>query len=561
MKPVLDHYGIPELQQKARKLLAEIDAAKDGGTIGRDEAARLAKLKAKMIQQINAAKPWLREATVGDKKIGLQITKADDSGITLRDAGTRGEKTEQRTWTKVDDALLQLIFTKAKVVGKDAAADHLAAAILFRDRKNIKVAKQYFAKARKLGAKIEPHLDLLAEAEYADIKKLLDKGEFAKARTDLAEFEKFYAGTTWLASHAKELAAANGRIANAEAEKVYLEAKALYEKKELWDLKLRVEKLKRDYPKTPAVTDTKRKPSYADFVKAIAALGKKLTVRQDGKGDHKSIQAAIDAAPINSLIEIQDDGPYNEKLVFPKEKPGLTLRGKKGCWPLITQGKRKDVDVLVTIGASPTTLRRVLLVHSAFPPTTESVHCVLSGMRSLLQLRSVFVYMKGSSPWHHPVHPAYAGLIIEDSVVAAYHKTGGVISVSNSLWLVGYIHTTTARLRSCTIPATVGVTHSSLVTDCIVGQYNGRGNRGNRMTYCNLFGKNPIGDAAKPGEGCFRKNPMFRDPRNLDFRLSDKSPGRGKASDGGDIGVRFTPEMLEMLKRIRELRKKGIVKF
>jgi hypothetical protein len=39
------------------------------------------------------------------------------------------------------------------------------------------------------------------------------------------------------------------------------------------------------------------------------------------------------------------------------------------------------------------------------------------------------------------------------------------------------------------------------------------------------------------------------------------SPCRKKASDGGDIGCRFTPEMLEMLEKALELRKKGIIKF
>jgi len=38
-------------------------------------------------------------------------------------------------------------------------------------------------------------------------------------------------------------------------------------------------------------------------------------------------------------------------------------------------------------------------------------------------------------------------------------------------------------------------------------------------------------------------------------------PCRGKASDGGDLGCRFTPEMLEMLKKALELRRKGIIKF
>ena len=39
------------------------------------------------------------------------------------------------------------------------------------------------------------------------------------------------------------------------------------------------------------------------------------------------------------------------------------------------------------------------------------------------------------------------------------------------------------------------------------------------------------------------------------------SPCRGKTSDGGDIGCRYTPEMLEMLKVARKLRKKRVIKF
>ena len=43
--------------------------------------------------------------------------------------------------------------------------------------------------------------------------------------------------------------------------------------------------------------------------------------------------------------------------------------------------------------------------------------------------------------------------------------------------------------------------------------------------------------------------------------LVPTSPCRGKASDGGDIGCRYTPEMLEVLEKALELRKKGIIKF
>jgi hypothetical protein len=60
---------------------------------------------------------------------------------------------------------------------------------------------------------------------------------------------------------------------------------------------------------------------------------------------------------------------------------------------------------------------------------------------------------------------------------------------------------------------------------------------------------------------CFAADPQFRDPANLDYRLMPTSPCIGKASDGGDIGCRYTPEMIEMIQKALELRAKGIIKF
>ena len=56
-------------------------------------------------------------------------------------------------------------------------------------------------------------------------------------------------------------------------------------------------------------------------------------------------------------------------------------------------------------------------------------------------------------------------------------------------------------------------------------------------------------------------DPLFRDPTKLDFRPAPKSPCIGKASDGGDIGCRYTPEMIEMIEKALELRAQGVIKF
>ncbi len=76
------------------------------------------------------------------------------------------------------------------------------------------------------------------------------------------------------------------------------------------------------------------------------------------------------------------------------------------------------------------------------------------------------------------------------------------------------------------------------------------------VQHSNVFGK-----AVTLGKGSFSGPPQFRDPKAMDYRLKPSSPCRKHASDGGDMGCRYTPEMLEMLKRAFELRKKGIIKF
>jgi hypothetical protein len=82
-----------------------------------------------------------------------------------------------------------------------------------------------------------------------------------------------------------------------------------------------------------------------------------------------------------------------------------------------------------------------------------------------------------------------------------------------------------------------------------------------RVENCNMFRPERSRGRSLPETGCFRASPLFVDPGSLDFRLMPASPCIGKASDGGDLGCRFTPEMIEMLSLALELRAKGIIKF
>ncbi len=51
------------------------------------------------------------------------------------------------------------------------------------------------------------------------------------------------------------------------------------------------------------------------------------------------------------------------------------------------------------------------------------------------------------------------------------------------------------------------------------------------------------------------------DEKNLNYSLKPKSPCRGKASDGGNLGFHYTPELIELMKEAIRLRDKGVVKF
>ena len=116
------------------------------------------------------------------------------------------------------------------------------------------------------------------------------------------------------------------------------------------------------------------------------------------------------------------------------------------------------------------------------------------------------------------------------------------------------------RARMCTLGSVKVGGRECSILDSIVGQVRSSA-ADVRVENCDVYGAEPFWDLAKPGRGCFRVDPQFRDPANLDFRLKPTSPCRKRASDGGDLGCRYTKEMLEMIAKALELRRRGIIKF
>ena len=558
------------------KLSFKERALSDRLIVRRDEVMRLAKLKGEIVSRARSGIKLggAEITTAGGKKIfiGERITKADEKGLTIEKSSLRASSSRRETWAGMNKSLIKPLL-KAVVAG-DNSEDQIAAGILCAVQRDTVSAAEYFRKAKSLGANTEIYLGPLAAATFADAQKLLDKKQYAKAQEALDILDKEYSNTPWYASYKQDIAAARAKaktsLAASDTEELYAKAVEFFKATTAWqkdpvfswDLKFIVDKLKAEYADSAVVTDITRSPSFADLVKAVAEPGKFLVVRQDGKGDFTSIQAAVKAAPPNSLIEIHDTGIYSEKLVITEKKTNLTVRGKDGCWPVITSYKAKEkIGPLVSVQATGTILGHLLVIHTT--PRGVPQHAIF--VTGSLQMRLVVVAMRGGEAVMVTPHwgKYYAA---ENSIVFGTGVCGVPAAVTNSVMLGNWrIYGGRQQIQNSTILGMLSTEKSNVVVDCIASQI--KADKTVQVMHCNLFGSPPfLRFDQRPKTDvpvttkCILGSPGFSDPKKLDFRLKGKTC-RGKASDGGDIGVRFTPEMLEMLDRVRRLQKKGIIQF
>jgi hypothetical protein len=534
-------------------------------TAWREGVKRLEDLKARIITKLNTADPRLKKSDLQIRGVGGEIVEADDGGIQVK---LITGKPESLPWRDVGTQAIEHLIKLAGAA--DSPDARLAAGILCLAYNDPTSAEHHFDQARALGADIAPYVAPLAATAFAKAQDLLEAEKFNEAESLLGNIEAKYTDTPWFASNRAAFEAARSQaqagIYEAEAEKLYAEAVELFKKEQRFDVKPIVEKLRTDYANSQPVTDTARKPSFADMEEAVADLGHFITVRQDGTADFTSIQAAIDAAPPNSLIEIQDNGPYNEKISIRQE--GLTVRGMTGCCPIITSvGPVTNFPILVQIAAPRVTMERVVLSHRGAGGNRR--HCV----RGSVTMRSSIVDVSGR--WGFTFYEGRWE--IEECVVIAV-GIAGELNVRNSVWLgAAPVNTIPHELQNvvvtgnfeggpctvgfCTIrgPLNLGRAPSRLKDSIVLSVQSS--DAGVPIEHCDVYGNPAFIDQAKPGKGCFRADPQFRDPANLDYRLLPTSPCIGKASDGGDIGCRYTPEMMEMVQKALELRAKGIIKF
>ncbi|MFC1596432.1 protein kinase [Planctomycetota bacterium] len=555
--------ALAKVQFEEEELAARVAAWRDG-------IDRLVDLKARIIAKINGVEPPLKTTALLIRGAGRDVVKAEKSGLTTR---LRNGETEPLPWPDVGPQALDKLIELAGT--SDDAGDHVAAGVLALASKNPTAAERHFEEAQSLGAEIGPYLAPLAATALSQARQLVEAEEFSEGEALLANLEAKYADTAWFASNRAAFEAVRAKakagIYEAEAEKLYTEAAELFQEEQLFDVKPLVERLKTDYTDSRAVGEAARQPSFAEMEEAVAELGQFITVRQDGQGDFTTIQAAIDAAPPNSLIEIQDSGPYNEKIVVGPTRERLTVRGGRGCWPIITSvGSTTNFPKLLTIDAAQTKIERMVLLH--FGGAGNHPRCVVvphssASLCSCILLGGSCTLYGGSAQVENCVLGVTElngrGFRVKDSICMSGRFMGRAkLTLENSLVRSTAAPPSECQIRGCTILGKLRLGASpSTVFDSIMESIESATPE-SRIDQCNLHGTAPVFiDEAKPGNGCFAAPPQFRDPENLDYRLMPGSPGIDKASDGGDIGCRYTPEMIEIIQKALELRAKGIIKF
>jgi len=567
-------------------------------TTRRVELDLLAKLKSRMIDKINTAHPPQRKSTLQIPGINGDITGADERQITI----SLGRDVEEgHLWKKLSARSARLC--AQMVVDRTKPDDLLASALLALVCDDVATAEKEFEEARALGAAVDRHLASLAESSLARVLTLVEKQSFPEAADALAALEEKYADSPLLATQKATIDAARATIkphvAEAAAEKLYKQAVDLYKQKDFAELKSVVETLTEEYGDTKVFTDADRKPSVAEMAKATEKLGKIVTVSRTGKGDYKTIQAAIDAAEPNTVIVITEPGFYPDRIFVPQGKKGITIKAKKHAWPFIgyDPNSKRVFSRVADVEAPDVTFEGLVFMVKTADTSSTGFIGVKGG--HTLRLRSCIFY--SSYQYSSQIIENYGGSVDADNCL---FLRGGTIYASlqarNSICMGRYLYaysSTASRvgvvrvgeaeqprapeaacklenclfyrfessrpveMDFCTIPAGVELRGApNAVTNSIMEQINATGGE-TAVDYCCVYGKQPFVDFAKPGKRCFNAQPQFVNPRNFDYRLQRSSPCFKKASDGGAIGCRLTRDMVELLVFAFEMRRRGLFDF
>jgi hypothetical protein len=321
------------------------------------------------------------------------------------------------------------------------------------------------------------------------------------------------------------------------------------------------------------------------MVGAIAARGPTLKVaRAGGAGSYRGLQEALNAIEKpNATIEIEPGTYRGGVTITGQNAQGLVLRGVGDARPVLDGGPAKKtvlnfpadckdvwIEHLELAGADPAifvgarcsvTLRDCLVLEKAGRALSKEADGRVALARSLLNMDT----LAGTDA------EACAFRCADEALFDNANFTGCVLTGSD-------LQLRNARLTDCLILGSVTLAAGTkLLHVTIIGPVTvPPGNRDIAITdsILELLDVQPdpkddkkkqppvavtlksvlICQSARPfpkglvkEEEVLREKVRFLDPKAGDWQLTKESPYRGKASDGGDLGCRFPPAMLDLL--------------
>jgi hypothetical protein len=372
---------------------------------------------------------------------------------------------------------------------------------------------------------------------------------------------------------------------DAKALALYQNAVQAFNARDFDAAKKALDDLKAQFPQSPLHQDAARQPSVPALLQALAARGPRVVVSKDADGAVRSLAAAFANQDKPSLTVLVEPGTYAGGVTVPGDVArGLVLRGAGEKPPRLDGQTRRvllrfpseaadlwlerlelsNAETALFLGPNcSATLRDLIALEDVacgldkFPTTPVTLHgCVLplSGLTAATAAACAFAC--DETPLDHG---SFTACLLVGPEIGLLNVTLTDCLLLGPVTLLGG-----NQLNHVTIIGEVSIPEdcpgnaitNSIVESITTWKPDPRAKekpavaltiKCTAVARLREFNK----DLVKADDKVKEARVEFTNPTKGDYRLAADSGLRGKAADQTDLGCRFPPEMLDLLKRAK----------